>query len=589
MLEMTSPVVRTESKPTSAERVQQQLKRVISSSAFHAADRLKRFITFVVSETLENRADQLKEYVIGTKVFDKEASFNPRTDPIVRVQARQLRARLARYYSDEGLGDDLVIDLPRGGYTPVFRGGARAPSKSALMATLFGRNTIAVSPFADFSADKSLDYFCKGICQELTHALTSLGGLRVIVWDSLPVEGSAASRGRSKAAMTVEGGARQSEDQLRVTVQLVDCATGSYLWSASIDGSTGDPLSLQEKVARMVVARLRKYQHLGDAKGRCHPAENLAARNLYRQGRYHLDQRTEEGFRKAVDFFEKAIAEDARYANAYSGLADAYSLLGHYGVLAPAEVWTKAAANSAMAVMLDGESAEAYTSLAHVKSTEDWDAPGAQKDFQHAIELNPRYATAHHWYAMACLAPSGKMEEALQEMFVAQSLDPISSIVARDISVVHYYNRDFDVALEYCDHAIELNPYFSPSYWILGLIQEELGDHDEAVAALQRAIHLTPQSPRMQGALARVLAQSGKHADARTILGQLESLSHVRYVSPFELASVHFALGETEVGFEWLRKAFRDRCFELIAVQVDPRFEAIKHDRRFVELAQRAR
>ena len=136
-------------------------------------------------------------------------------------------------------------------------------------------------------------------------------------------------------------------------------------------------------------------------------SDNLAARNLYLQGRYHLNQRTEEGLQKAVEFFEKALIEDAQFSLAHSGLADAYGLLTHYGVLGPADVWAQAASSAASALMLDGHSAEAHTSLAHVRATQDWDWSGAERAFLRAIQLNPRYPTAHHWYAMSCLVPLG--------------------------------------------------------------------------------------------------------------------------------------------------------------------------------------
>src|SRR4029453_878076 len=137
-------------------------------------------------------------------------------------------------------------------------------------------------------------------------------------------------------------------------------------------------------------------------------------------------------------------------------------LLGHYGVLGPAEVWTKAAASAAQAGMLDDHSAEAHTSLAPVRSPQDWDWVGAEREFQRAIAANPRYATAHHWYAMSCLAPQGRLDEARDEVMIAQTLDPVSSIVARDLAVTHFYRRDFETALEQCDHTIELNAHFAP-------------------------------------------------------------------------------------------------------------------------------
>src|SRR5215510_15203256 len=197
--------------------------------------------------------------------------------------------------------------------------------------------------------------------------------------------------------------------------------------------------------------------------------------------------------------------------------------------------------------MLDGNCAEGRTSLAHVKATQDWDWHGADREFQRAISLNPRYATAHHWYAMSCLVPLGRLDEALNEIRMAQSIDPVSSIVARDLAVVHFYRRDFEMALEQCDHTIELNPHFAPGYWILGVIQEQRRDFDESAAALERAVHLSPETPRMHGALGRTFALSGKRRHALDILAKLESYASQRYVSPLEFAWIQFALGDNDL------------------------------------------
>jgi len=386
--------------------------------------------------------------------------------------------------------------------------------------------------------------------------------------------------------MVVTGSVRAAGGSVRISVQLIDGASGCYLWSESLTGTVADPLTVQENVARAVATRLQA-EVAGEASGPRRIAENLAAHNLYLQGRYHLNQRTEEALRKAVDFFEKAIVEDAQYALAYSGLCDAYGLLGHYGVVGPADVWTKTTSAAASAVMLDGTSVEAHTSLAHVKSTQDWDWSGAEREFQRAISLNARYPTAHHWYAMSCLAPLGRLDEALDEMLVAQSLDPVSSIIVRDVAVILFYRRDFDAALDQCDHTIELNPHFSLAYLTLGLIQEQRKDFDESAAAFERAVALSPQTPRMHAALARTYALSGKRKQALAIVRKLEELAATRYVSPFEFAVIQFALGEADQAFTSLTKACDDRAFELLTINVDPRFEALKRDSRFESVARR--
>ena len=359
------------------------------------------------------------------------------------------------------------------------------------------------------------------------HGLLSLKSLRV-----LARAGEAASdeRGdaatRRDAALLISGSVRAE----RRSPACDHAARRRRQWLLSLVGRAdvpaADAVAAQEQIAKAIVEKLGAAAADGElAAGARQTSDNLAARNLYLQGRYHLNQRTEEGLQKAVEFFEKALGEDAQFSLAHSGLADAYGLLTHYGVLGPADVWAKAASSAASAVVLDGHSAEAHTSLAHVRATQDWDWIGAEREFQRAIQLNPRYPTAHHWYAMSCLVPLGRLDEALEQMLLAQSLDPVSSIIARDVAVIYCYRRDFEAALEQCDQTIELNPHFAPAYMTLGLIQEQRKDFDESAAAFRRAVDLAPHTPRMHGALARTLALSGKRDQARAILAVLADLS----------------------------------------------------------------
>jgi serine/threonine-protein kinase len=563
---------------SSEKPVRDQLQRMLESVTFQQVDRLKRFLTFIVNEALAGRRNELKEYVIGVQVFGKEDSFDPRTDPIVRVQARRLRAKIVRYYREEGRADEWIVELPKGGYAPTFkRRETPVLVKRSITAALASRNTIVVVPFADLTAGRNLEYFCKGLRDEIVHHLTRFPNLRILVSDAADANG----------ALTITGSVRSSGQRLRVTAQLIDGTSGSYIWSESLDATLDDAIRGQEQVAGSIIKKLElELGDRGPSTGSRRPTENLAAHNLYLQGRYHLNQRTEEGLRKALDFFEKALVEDAQYALAHSGLADAYGLLAHYGVLGPAEVWTKAAASAAAAVMLDEHSAEAHTSLAHVRSTQDWDWVGAEREFQRAIAANPRYATGHHWYATSCLAPLGRLDEARDEIMIAQSLDPVSSIVARDVAVMHFYRRDFETALEQCDHTIELNPHFAPAYWILGVIQEQRKDFDESAAAFQRAVHLSPETPRMHAALGRTFALSGRRKQALEIVSKLETYARQRYVSPLEFAWIQFALGENDLGFKWLAKAGEDRSFDILSIKVDPRFDPFRDDRRFVALAK---
>ena len=570
-------------------KIRRHLERVLASRTFQQVDRLKRFLSFIVTETLAGRRDELKEYVVGVEVFGKEPAFDPRTDPVVRVQARRLRTRLAQYYQEEGQGDEVVIDLPKGGYTPQFTG--RDPAthrRRSIGAALFSRNTVAVLPLADHSANRDLEYFCRGVREEIVHRLASVGGLRVLAWDPADTALGGDPReavNKANVATVISGSVRSIGDRVRVTTQIIDGASGCYLWSESSDAQLGDAFAIQERVAQTLVRQIeQELVGTGSVGPGRRSTPNLAAQNLLLQGRYHLGQRTVESLQKAIEFFERALVEDAQCSPAHSGLSDAYSLLAHYGGVAPAEVWTKAASSAASAVMLDSNSAEAHTSLAHAKATQDWDWHGAEREFLAAIALDPRYATARHWYTTSCLTPLGRMDEALEQILLASALDPVSAIIARDVAVTHYYRKELDLALEQCDHTIELNPHFSPAYWTLGQIQEQRKEFDESIAAFQRAAHLSPRSPRMQAALARAYALAGKRQAAEEILHEIETLSTERYVSPFEFALVHFALGHSGVGYRWLSKACKDRCFELISIKLDPIFDPLRKDPRFAAM-----
>jgi serine/threonine-protein kinase len=560
------------------EKIRAALTKVLASLAFQQVDRLRRFLKFIVTETLAGQGGNLKEYVIGVHVFDRDPGFDPRIDPIVRVQARRLRARLERYSQDEGRADEVVIDLPRGRYTPTFHPRDLTPSSLTVAAAPLSRNTVEVSAIADLTATGSLSWFTVGLREEIIHRLSGAEGLRVLSdRPGLPAHDC--------PGLVVAGSVRGSLDKLRVSISLIDGASSAYLWSEAIDVALGDVLEVHESVASLVLSRIKA--ELGGAAKPAQSlrrAENLAARNLYLQGRYHLNQRTEESLRKAADFFEKSLVEDANYALAHSGLADAWGLLGHYGALAPAEVWEKAAASAATAVRLDVASAEAHTSLAQIKCTQQWDWVGAEREFRHAIRLDPRYSATHHWYAMSCLVPQGRLDEALAEITLAQSLDPVSSIIARDLAMVHSYRRDFDLALEQCDHAIELNPHFSPAWWGLGFIQEQREDFDEAAAAFERAITLSPESPRMQAALGRLLALSGKRKQALKVLHSIAAMAEKRYVAAFEFVLLHFALGQPGEAFGWLERACRDRTYDVLTLSVDPRFDPWRKEPRFVAL-----
>ncbi len=567
------------------ESIREVLARILASRTFEGVGRLKNFLDFVVNETLAGRGDQLKEFAVGEYAFGKGSSFDPRNDPIVRVQARRLRALLEKYHQVEGVRDEIYIDMPKGGYVPAFHKRVAASDRHPVTAVLLDRNSVMVQPFEALSADALTEQLCTGLTEDTVHALLRADELTVHSYSSAR-RAEFGDGGFSRAAATVVTGSVQHRgDMLRITTKLIDAASHTYVASETLDCAVSDvSFRLQDEVANTIVSRLRRGipQGWGAAAGRL--PRNLAAHNLYLQARYQLDQRSETSLRLAASLFEKAIAEDDQFSEAYAGLANAYELLGHYGVIAPVEVWTKAPSAAGMAVLLDDRSAEAHAALAHVRCTQDWDWIGSEHEFRRALELDPRNVTANHWYAMSCLTPLGRLDEALEMIQMAHALAPLSNIIARDVAGVHLCRRDYDLALETCDQAIELNPYFAQAYWTLGFIQEQRGESAEAVAAFTRALELAPGSPRYQGALGRMLALTGHRTEALAILKELHALAESRYISPLIFASLQFALGQQDVAYGALRKAFEDRCYELTMINVDPKYDTYRNNPLFMEL-----
>jgi serine/threonine-protein kinase len=560
-----------------AERdVRDQVERIVTSATFRPADRLKHFLSFVAGQVLQGQGDSLKEYAVGVQVFGRDSSFDPRTDPVVRVQARRLRARLERYYLEEGQRDDILVDLPKGGYAPVFRrrdvvGGAAAGAPSAPQ-----RNTIAVVPIVDRTTNRRIEAFCSGLSRELIRRLTQHKSLKVA--RALPAQ--------SPAGLALEGAVQEAAEGLRLSVTLFNATTGCYDWSESFDVTATDTFAEQDRLAETIVGRLRHQMSVcGDSPRP--PTENLAARNLCKQGLYHLEQRTDESLERAAELFERAVIEDAHYALAHSGLSDAYSMLGSYGLRASTSMVMLALSSAATAVMLDAESAQARTSLAHAQARARWNWHEAELEFQRAIRIDPGYATSHHWYARCCLVPMGRLDEAREAVLLAQTLDPVSSIIAREVASIHYYRRDFDGALAHCDQAIELNPHFPHAYFILSLVQEKLGDTEEALAALLRGAQLAPRSPRMIASLGRAQAMAGRHDEAMHSLAELKDLERTRFVSPWERATIYLGLKDYDQCFDALFLALQDRFFDLTLLAVDPRFDDVRGDARFETLLQK--
>ncbi len=569
--------------------VEAQLQRILASSLFRGADRLSRFLHFAVTRSLDGCPHQLKEYVVGREAFDRKDSFDPRIDPIVRVEAGRLRLRLRKYYETEGRGDPVHIDVPKGSYVAAFLAYDAASKLPPLAQQLESpsRASIAVLPFADHSPEKNQEYFCDGMTEELITALTKVEPLRVVAAPS-----SFRLKGRSqdirkvgdqlKVATVLQGSVRKAGDRVRITAQLIQVADGSYLWSETFDRRLEHIFAIQEEISQAIVETLRI--HLVDGQKASllkRYTNNPIAHHLYLKGRFQWNMRSEESLQKAGDYFQQAIAEDSNYALAYTGLADASTLLGNYGAAPPTRVRVVSKVAAKRAVEIDASLAEAHTSLAHVLATYDWDWKGAEEEYRIALSLNPAYATARHWYSITYLAAVGRLDEALAEMTRARELDPLSLSINRDVAMLLLFQRRCDEAIAQAQATISLDSTFAGGYWALGLALEQKARYAEAVEAFQKALLFSHGSPRMMGALGHGYALWGKREQAVAMLYELESLARNRYVSPFESALIYIGLDEREPAFEWLQKACEVRAYELVSALIDPRYDGIRSDPRF--------
>jgi TolB-like protein/Flp pilus assembly protein TadD len=601
-----------------AEVVRAQVERILLSRPFAQAGRASRPLRFSVEEALQGRGDQIKEYVLGVEVFDKGEAFDPRLDPAVRVEVHRLRTKLDKYYAEAGRNDSILIEFPKGSYTPVIRhrttaGGTGKGTRrwklllllaSALVAAGMvylatqGRtrktggtegkelSSIAVLPFSDLSPEKDQDYFCEGITEELTNALAKVEGLRVVSRTSaFQFKGKASDIRKIGEQLNVgallEGSVRRAGNKLRVTAQLVKVSDGYHLWSGTYDRETGDVFAIQEEISRAIVnalqVRLSAEPNRRLLEGH---TENLHAYNLYLQGRYHWNRRTEAGLRKGIEYFEQAIAEEQNYAAAHAGLADSYALLASYGVAPPKQAMPKAKAAALETLRIDDTFAQAHATLGFVLSFYDWDWVAAEREYQRAIELNPGNATAHQWYS-GYLRAVGRLDQALREMKRAQELDPLSLAAGRDMGRIFRSMRQYDRAIDQYRKVLELDPNFPSVYLHLGMAYEQKGMYRQAVAAFEKARSLPGGNPLILGALGHGYAVSGNRREAERLLKQLNDLSTRRYTSPISTVLIYIGLGERDRAFEWLDRAYEDHDPWLTWLAVDPIFDTLRPDPRF--------
>jgi len=451
--------------------------------------------------------------------------------------------------------------------------------------------SIAVLPFADLSPAKDQEYFCDGIAEEIINALTKQTDLLVVARTS-----AFAFKGKNQdvreigsklnVSTVLEGSLRKSGKRLRITAQLINVADGYHVWSERYDREEEDVFAIQDEIALSIVRAL-KVKLTGTQEtslARTHK-ESIDAYNLYLQGRYFWGKRTTEGLRKSIDYFRQAIDAEPGYALAYAALADSYCLLCSYHVLSPDESIAQAKAAALKAVELDPSLSEAHEALGHVLLLYDWDWNRARQEYAEAIRLHPFFSTAHQRMALL-MSVTGELEGAVDEIRKAEKLDPLSQIILTDAALMFYLRGQNEEAVRACGKVLAMNPEFHVANLVLGMTYEQIGTYDRAVDHLEKAVESSGKSSIMRSSLAHCLAVMGRNDEASEILGQLMKEQNHTYVSPYSIAVIHLGMGQTEVAFDWFRKAVEEHSVWHIHLHlsVDPRFLSIRSTPQFVSL-----
>ena len=453
-------------------------------------------------------------------------------------------------------------------------------------------DSLAVLPFENASRDPEHEYLSDGIAGSLVNTLATVPKLRVIAQSTVfrykgrRIDPQAAGRELNVRAV-LTGRIMQSGGSLRIGAELVDVATGSQLWGAQYDRKPGDIFAIQDEISTEISGILRlKLTRAEKRRLTKHQTDDAEAYRLYLKGRHHWNRWTEEGFYKAIEYFQQAVEKDPGYALAYTGLADSYVLLGWNSYLPPKEAFPKGKVAAMGAFRLDPDLGEAHMSLAGLLWLHDWQWQEAETEFKRSLTLNPAYPPANHWYA-EYLMTMGRHEEVIARMKNSQELNPLSLIISVAIGWAYYMDRRYDDAIEELRRSVELDPNHPVSYWVLGLLLRKMGRYERAIAEGEKGVKLSGGSPLMSAALAQTLACAGKRKNAIRILDDLTKLTKQRYIASYFFAGIHAGLGEDERAIEYLEKSYEEHSHWLIYLHIDPSMDGLRSNPRFQDLLRR--
>jgi TolB-like protein len=624
------------------EAVRAELARICGSASFRSATRLKEFLSFVVEQTLAGRARQIKEYSIGLEVFHKDESFDPRKDPIVRVEASKLRTKLALYYQSGGAQDPVRIELPKRGYAPILTGAdpsaaAVKPPRADLVsvppplsavhsprgyrwrfaAVVLGvvmaamllipsllkerarssndADSIAVMPLVNLGDNKTDEYFSDGLTDELIVALGRIPSLRVVARASVfqykgkPADVREVGR-QLNVGSVLEGSVERGENRLRLTVHLDDARTGYRRWSATYERGVQDALRVQQEIAQAVTSELgvelARNQPLSTASNRPAALANISSEAYqdYLKGLYFWNKNSASSILTAINYFDNVIRSEPKFAPAYTGLGRCYTALPVFTSTQSLEVVPKIRNVASKALALDPTSGEAHLQLGEASFLEyDWGK--AEKELNIALKLSPNDAVVHRWRSYY-FGRMGREEAALAENLSAQALDPVSAYIADGVASSYMAMRKYDEAIQAYKKALALEPYLRFSRMGIGLAYLFAGRSEEGIKEMENVARDGDTSPAVEGELGYAYAVLGRRPRAQAILARLLDEARNRSAHAYHVAEVYVGLDDRNNAFTWLGKAVDEHEISL-ALKDDAKLDPLRGDPRFQDLLRR--
>ncbi len=607
----------------SAAEIRAALDRLLVSAALQHSPQLQRFLRFLVAESLAGHGDRLKEYVIGVEVFGRPATYDPRLDSLVRVEARRLRAALDEYYAGDGRRDPIVIEIAKGSYQPAFRRRTHnqlAPAShrrliwallpllliAALVGFLIYRKprtavapprSLAVLPLDNLSSDPENEYLCFGLLDQITTELAKTPGLRVVA------RTSAARFKRGDDIITVarqlhvdailEGSVRKSGNTVLVTAQLINAGDNSHLWSQTYERTGPDLIRVQDDVAQAVAREVQARLALDRSKvpPAIPPSANAEARQLYWKGAYlrvpmgHANWRRE--LARSAELFEQAVQKDPGFALAYAALADIYVSLAweRGGGSVTRDYMLRGQRAALRALQLNDSLPEAYAALGTIQFFYEYNPAAAEQSFQHALLLDPNSGKARMWYAYA-LVMQRRFDEALVQARQARELDPMSYVATTHLAVVNYFSGRNDETIALVRQTLEVAD-IAPAHGLLGMAYEVRQDYPAAIAEYRAGLRLVPKHPYIKGMLGHAYAMSGHRKEALALLQDAGLPFEQGGLSGLKAAYIYVALGDYDRAFANLEREYELHNPELPYINADPVFNPVRAHPRFVALLRK--